>query len=124
MGNNGIRLAIREAGKSTHNFRLGACITRQGKVVSFGHNKVGHRSNSDFSRWKDSVHAEEAAIYKLLKRGQQKLLKGATIYIARLSNTNAVVLAKPCDHCLRLIESVGIKTIVYTTNTGEIKDVL
>lgn len=55
------------------------------------------------------VHAEIDAIKKV-KGG----LKGATIYVARISPFGKGMLSRPCDRCYDIITSSGINKIVYT----------
>ncbi len=117
-------MAERAAKKSDHTFRIGASIVRNRKVISSGCNKVGHKSQSPFSRWATSIHAEEAAIYNLIKQGLSEKLKGAKLYVVRLASDDSFALALPCPHCMRLIKAVGIKEIFYSTKEGVLRYVL
>lgn len=117
-----IRLAKKEAEKSIFYFRLGCIITKGKRVISTGHNSIRYCKANSF---KNSRHAEMDAILKLLNKDKGlSHLAGATIYITRITPQGKTALAKPCKKCMALIQSVGIKTIIYTTdnsNTERIK---
>lgn len=108
-----IELAKKIARNSTFNYRIGAVLTKGGRILNTGFNKVGHKS-----AWKDfsSVHAEEAACNLPIS------LTGSTLYIARIKKDNSTGLAKPCINCMAMLKSLGIKKIVYTTDTGTITE--
>ena len=55
---------------------------------------------------------------KLLKKNKLQDLIGSTIYVSRILKSGKSGLAKPCMECMCLIKSVGIKKIVYTTDSG------
>lgn len=115
-----IRLAKREANKSTFRQRLGAVICKGGRPLSFGHNETGRYnpiSKEDYR--KDSIHAEEKAILRLLKAGRLHDLVGASLYVSRLMKNGTCGLAAPCKRCEALARSVGIKDVFYTTENGE-----
>lgn len=108
-----IRLAKKEASKSTYSYRLGAVITKGHRVLATGYNQISYCPLNSF---KNSRHAEMHAILKLLKRPNGlSLLAGASLYITRLNNQGKTAMAKPCKKCMELIISVGIKDIFYTT---------
>lgn len=108
----GIKQARKQALNSSYKYRMGAVIVKSGRVLSTGYNVIGHKSTQ---RQYPSIHAEEAAIVKLLKQpnGLRKLA-GSTIYITRILKNGTCGLAKPCPKCQSLINSVGIKKIVHT----------
>ena len=59
------------------------------------------------------------AILKLLRKGDGlSSLSGATIHVSRVNLNGNPALAKPCNKCLDLIKSVGIKKIIFTTDSG------
>ncbi len=109
-----IRLANKEATKSRFYFRLGAVIVKGNRVLSTGHNRIGYCELNDF---KCSKHAEMDAILKLLRKTKGlSSLSGSTIYDSRINHKGETLLAKPCKKCFALIQSVGIKRVIYTTN--------
>jgi deoxycytidylate deaminase len=109
-----MRIANKEATKSRFYFRLGAVIVKGNRVLSTGHNRIGYCELNDF---KCSKHAEMDAILKLLRKEDGlSSLSGSAIYVSRINHKGETLLAKPCKKCRKLIESVGIKRIVFTTN--------
>ena len=108
-----IKIACKTAIKSTFDrHRLGAVIVRGHRVLATGHN--GLRSSKQIG--KSTLHAEEAAIIKMLQSRRQHLLIGADLYVSRVRPNGSIGLAKPCDRCMELIKSVGIGRVFYTTN--------
>ena len=61
-----------------------------------------------------TLHAEAAAI---LKVKDKRKLKGARLYVYRESG-GRLVMSAPCESCMRLIESFGIKEVVHTEFNG------
>lgn len=86
--------------------RVGACVTKNGKVLGLGFNKPGYssRSKSMFSR-----HAEVAAI---ISAGD---CRGATMFVFRGHGlTGAPMLARPCKDCAEAIEMAGIRRVIFS----------
>lgn len=114
-----IHIATAQGAKSKYKHRLGAVIVKSGNVVSTGYNRVGHRAKGIYKEeLRTSIHAERAAITKLLKPNHFHKLQGAKIYISRVTKDGSLGLAYPCKNCLQLILSCGIKEIIFTTNEG------
>ena len=113
-----IRIATKAARESIfRRARVGAVIAKGERILSTGHNYIG------YTKWikrpyKESVHAEQAAILRLLKDRRLNDLAGATIYVSRIGRDGCIRLSYPCSNCQRLIQSVGITEVVYTTNNG------
>lgn len=108
-----MKVACKTAIKSTFDrHRLGAVIVRGHRVLATGHN--GLRYSKQIG--KSTLHAEEAAIVKMLQSSRQHQLIGADLYVSRVRPNGSIGLAKPCDRCMDLIKSVGISRIFYTTN--------
>lgn len=109
------RVAGKEAIKSQHKqHKLGAVIVKGNRVLSTGHNSIR------FSReiGKPTLHAEEAAIVKLLTQRRLHDLFGADLYVTRFTKGGRVGLSLPCSRCMSLIRSVGINRVYYTTDQG------
>ena len=104
-------------------FKLTAYITKSGRVISTGSNKAAH-FNGFYKKgtkelWLVNTCAEKDAIQKALKlQDGSKHLLGATIYVQRFNKYGETKIAKPCKHCQELIESVGIKKVIYTDSNG------
>ena len=104
-----IALVQRHAERSDHLHHHCALVVKHGRILSIGVNR-------------NSNHAEEDAIGSLSSR-----VKGATLYSFRVKG-NRLLLAKPCQHrfdgrpsCEELIRRAGIKWVIYSTSTGEMK---
>ena len=109
------RMASKEALKSTFGrHQVGAVIVKNGRILSTGYNERRYSKHIG----KETVHAEEAAIIKLLERAAFKDLAGATMYVTRFTPAGNTGLAKPCDRCERLINTVGIRSVFYSTMDG------
>ena len=116
-----IRLAYKEALKSNFDLnRVGAIISKGGRVLSSGHNSIRYWSCRDsvVKKWIDSLHAEQAAIRRLVNSGNSDKLKGSTIYVYRIKKSGIPGISKPCPVCMPMIMRYGIKKVVYITETG------
>jgi deoxycytidylate deaminase len=114
-----IRIATKVASESVfHRARVGAVIAKGERILSTGHNYLGFSRLLPNRPYKESIHAEQSAILKLLKARRLNDLVGASIYIVRIGGTGLHRLARPCRNCADLIRNVGISEVVYTTNDG------
>ena len=114
-----LRLATNRAKKS--NFiraRVGAVIAKGGRVLSSGCNRIGYTKYIPNREFPESVHAEVQAILVLLKRRKFAELAGSTMFVSRVNSSNDTRLAAPCPDCQKLIRSVAIRKVIYTTDTG------
>jgi deoxycytidylate deaminase len=108
-------IADKQAKKSPFpKHKLGAVIVKGGRVLSTGYNEVRYSKYTRYS----TVHAEEAAIIKLLDKRKLTQLVGADLFVTRICPSGNPGLARPCDRCMGLIKSVGIKHIHYSTSIG------
>lgn len=112
-----IKYAKKAACDSKFRYRLGAVIAKGKRVLATGTNRIGYTKWLD-RPFKESIHAESDAILSLLKARRLNDLVGSTLYVARINATGEVRMSKPCPYCHRLAETVGIKRIVYTNDTG------
>lgn len=113
-----IPLCLKKAKTSKYRYKLAAVIVKGGAVLSYGVNHVGANSSLLNQEWPGSIHAEQAAILKLLKQKNMDKASGAIMYVSRINGRGTTGLARPCQHCMELIEAIGIKKIIYTTATG------
>jgi len=107
--------AIKVARNGDHKQRVGCIIFDKKKILSHGHNtcqKSIRRLHPQFQRWEGSVHAEVDAIIKA-----RCDLKGTSILVIRINRKEELRLAKPCQHCKKYIEYVGIKKVYYSTSS-------
>ena len=100
-----IELAAKEALKADdqRQHRIGAVGIRSDGVVV-------RAKNGPALNLAPQVHAET--------RLAKKLDVGSVVFVARVSRLNKLVLAKPCPHCMRVLRSVGVRVVVFTTNDG------
>jgi len=115
-GNPYVERAVQEALKSTMDHKLGSVVVHGNEIISMGHN---HHSDSMSNLW--SFHAEVAALMQLKKLPKSQL-KECEMYVVRIgppSSKCAVRMSKPCKHCAKFIEDMGIRKVFYTTNETE-----
>lgn len=101
-------LAIREALKSNHRFRLGAVVFYGTKILASGFNKVCTHPKSPHPY--KTIHAEFSALNKL----EGTNLRRASIYVHRLMSKGEPGLAKPCLYCEGYIRSKGVEGIYFS----------
>lgn len=112
-----IKAAKKEAHKSPFKqHKLGAVIVKHGRILSTGFNEM--RWNKKLR--KNNIHAEEAAIVKLLTEKRQHDLVGADIYVTRFTKGGRVGMARPCWNCARLIATCGLRRVYYTTDESSV----
>jgi deoxycytidylate deaminase len=104
--------ATKSKSRNTH----GAVVVKGGRVLGTGFNKDRNHPmivSPEHVKTDCSFHAEQLAI-----RDAGENLKGAKIYVARVNRHGIDRDSQPCPRCLRLIRSVGIKKIIYTSEMG------
>ena len=113
-----LKKAVCEASKSKHKHKVSAVIFDKKRIFSIGRNypskSVKHLKNK-FKKWNSSIHAEVDAIIKA-----KRDLRGMSMLIVRVSKSG-LALAKPCKFCLEYLNHVGIKTIYYSNEKGDIE---
>ena len=108
----GIRLALGQAEKAPHDqWRVGAILMRGGSVLSTGYNRY-RNSPAQVDLDGVSYHAEDVAIRKAGN------VKGATLYVARITRHGFLGVAKPCERCQGLLLANEVHTVVWTTPYG------
>jgi len=107
------RLAKKEAERSDYKLKVGAVVIKGGSVLSTGFNSVRHCAigSSKFTTWKESLHAERAALSKMNKED----ISGCTVYIYRIHGlTGKPAFSKPCTQCAFMMRELGVKKVLYT----------
>ncbi len=105
---------IKNSKKIDQRVTMISIITKNGRVLSIGHNNKNRLSFPYKTENKypslSGIHAEMDSIRKCFK----SQLKGATITIIGI-NTRSwnQVMSKPCEACMNAIKEVGIKRIIY-----------
>ena len=108
-----VSIAFKQAVKSTHQYKHGAVIFRQGKVISKGYNET-HRGVSQYKGyWEGSCHAEIAALIRA-----KGTAAGASILIVRRHYRNS----RPCNSCRAALQVAGIKNVFYTDDGNLVKE--
>lgn len=104
-----LRQAAKQAFYSNHHrFRLGAIVVKSGRVLSQGINIPKKSPNTP--PYRESIHAEVSAIKNA------KNPDGATIYVARLSASDDMAVAKPCEYCVEHMLENGITRVVFSVS--------
>ena len=103
--------AEREAERSIHQHPVGCIIAKGSNIIARGHNQVRYKGRGKrFTNYAESLHAERDATSKVSK----EYIQGATAYVYRKGKRGTARLSKPCEHCRKLFELLGIKTVYYT----------
>ena len=114
-----IRHATKQAHESIfYRARVCAVIAKGERILSTGHNYLGYSKLLPNRPYPESVHAEQSAILKLLKKRRLNDLAGSTIYVSRVGANGNCRLARPCSSCASLIRAVGISKVSFTSNEG------
>jgi len=111
-----LKIALTEAKKSEYKHRIGCVIFNKNKILSKGYNislRSAKRLHPKFTRWPNSIHAEVNAILSA-----RTDLNNSTLFIIRINNVDELRLARPCKFCMSYLYYVGIRKIIYSSNTG------
>ena len=115
-----INLCIGEAKNSDYRFKIGAVIFKNTRILSSAHNELRYSCilGTKYRAWKNSLHAEQAAILKIKNKD---ILRGASMLIIKTSKTLGLLSnAKPCEWCIRSLIHFGFKSVYYSNEKGEI----
>ena len=107
--------AIEEAEKSQQNFKHGAILVKNKKVIATGYNRVTQKCPSHMF----SVHAEIAAIKS--STDKTKVISDSHIYVVRI-NSCGLADSKPCLKCQQFMKIHGISRVFYSTG-GESNEI-
>lgn len=110
-----IELAIDEARKSPHRFRVGAVVYNRSYRMGWGHNehlKTHTKSPHPFK----SIHAEFAALLHTVSCGGTDYLRdrGVSIYVHRLKLDSSSGIARPCEFCQKMLDQAGIRNVYWS----------
>lgn len=106
-----VDLATKEARKSSMTLKHGSVIVRDRKIIATGHNVSFERKED--GRW--SLHAE----IKAMMNCHREYLKGASIFVVRLSDRGVLMNSKPCNRCAVAIIKAGISNVFYSVNSDD-----
>lgn len=97
-------VALRVARRSNHlHHHHAAVVERGGAYVAMEANR----------NWR---HAEVAALRKLWPRER----RGVRLWSLRFNSNGKLLNAKPCEACQAFLRAAGVKSVFYSTTTGEI----
>jgi len=68
-------------------------------------------------------HAESHLVSKLLDR-YNTIDPSWSIVVMRINRKGLILGSKPCENCSKLLASVGITTIYYSTDYGNFSDII
>lgn len=106
-------------------YPIGCVIVKGHRIISSGYNSDTKtqplQATIDSSYFgcncTGKMHAETSALIYFIKRHID--ISGATLYTYReRRDGRGLGLARPCHRCMKLINLMGIKKIVYSTNGG------
>lgn len=97
-------LALRVSLESSVGHRHGAVVVRGGCVLATASNSVSGEH---------STHAEVAALR------QVKDASGCILYVARTNRQGLPRYSRPCEQCLRLARTLGVRLTIYTPGIME-----
>ena len=127
-----LTIAERVATSSLHPaFKIGAVVAQKSTLVSLSANEIkSHPLQKKMNIYrfpaddtcKHFLHAEISALLKAKRL--RKVLSNATVFVVRKDGHNNFAMARPCPACLRVISMFGIRTIIYSTENGFIKETL
>lgn len=110
-----IEMAIDEAVKSDYKVKHSAIIFNKNIIISRAYNSISTYNRKLHPKFKkrlsQGLHAETAAI--LSARSD---LSGCAMLIIRINKRKQLLMSKPCEYCMKYIEYVGIKKVIYSIN--------
>ena len=94
-------------------YSLAAAIVSGGRVLSVGMNKQKFNSIIDVFKTNEwsNIHAEVDAILRVRNKID---LTGSKIYVARMTVDGDIRNAMPCEMCVNILRTYGIKRAIYT----------
>lgn len=127
-----LHIAEQIAVSSKHpSFKIGAVVAEKAVVIASSANEIKshplqkrlniYRFPAD-DTCKHFLHAEISALLKA--RRLRKNLQNAILFVVRRDGQGRFATAKPCPACSKVISMLGIKTIIYSTYNGFVKEIL
>jgi deoxycytidylate deaminase len=94
-------------------------LSSDNKLLATGFNLSygGYLQHGMFSR-----HAESMAIAKATRKFGKKMVRGAKIYIFKLTGAGVLAPVKVCDNCRIKLEKAGIAEVYFQERTEPIKN--
>jgi len=112
---------LKQSGKNFH-VTIGYA---KNKIVSIGYNSYDHENlDHRFGKYKPTRNGGNN--YKAGRHSETEMLrrlkiptKGLTICNVRIDNNGDVAMAKCCDNCQKLLDSLGYRRILYSISETE-----
>lgn len=114
-------LALKEKKHDYHRCKHACVLTYNNAIISTG---VNVNLKNDFTKpYNDlkALHAEAIAIMRAMKH-HSKIIHKCDLWVCR--NNKISKNSKPCPMCQKIIKSFGIKTVHYTDQNGEWKEII
>ena len=102
--------------------RYGCVIVKNNQILSTGWNapldkkavckkcsRIGKKHGEGYDKDCPAIHSEEWAIIHAIRNWNAEELEGATVYISGIGMPKG---AKPCWHCQRILDAIGIKEVI------------
>lgn len=110
---------------SDFKLKMGCVVVYKHKIISSGCNGYKtHPLQQKYNKYrfeadegKHCIHAEADALLSLIWRKDIDF-SHVTIYVYRQYKNGELAIARPCESCMALIKSLGIRNIYYTNNGG------
>lgn len=104
----------RRAHRSTHPYFFHAAQVRQGGAV------LATAHNTDRHSLEAAGHAEIRACRQAGRTGRS--LHGAVVVSIRVTRAGKLANARPCAQCMEAMRLAGVKRVVFSTASGEVKE--
>ena len=111
----GLQAAIKAAYFSDlYKLRVGSALLQGSRVINLGWNtkKTHPNCNTELSQ-----HAE----FNVFNGIRHELIDGCDLYIARITRTSLVRLARPCEDCQEYLKNLPLNKIFYTNDYGKLE---
>jgi deoxycytidylate deaminase len=115
LNNNIVELAIMQARKSPMQYRHGAVLWKDNKILQTGYNFPVHMPVEDIKQF--SIHAERDCLKGL--RSDQ--IYGSSLLSVRITNkTENLTSSKPCRGCMALLRRKKVKRVFWFDSDGDL----
>jgi len=114
-------LARAMAHKSTGKFHLGAVLAKGKKVISVGfNNDRTHPRMQKFNPDKSYAPGLHAEVHSCMGVPDNEL-RGADLYVVRVTKTGRIAMAMPCAICRKFLSDAGVRRVYYSNKQGEME---
>lgn len=100
-------------------WRLAAVAVSGGRVLSVGINCFQQNSSPP-----GTIHYQDLGRHAETEALRRCSTVPRTMYVARVNKKNISKLARSCDACYNTMARLGVRQIIYTTDTGYSKEKL